>query len=368
MGDVDEIKRLLGEEDRPSRPSLSPPRPPPYVWVCDAIAYIEHLEEAQTDALAKLDNMEDGLQCISSDPRRHECAGFKSYTCIMPDRRNEVCRERHDAAYWARMYRPSDPPTEEPEQKWEEPHGTEEGEIPTKEPAFGELSLCRIQERLAEEKEQDEPTKCCKCSRVMDDPEGWVEGLNNHMWCPDCLPQSLPCPDCGEPSNWYKGMPLDERLCKNPDCDVHGWTRPPTEEPLPTELSYLKDAHPRVKEYANRTLKEQAKEPVETRVLKPISTREPHTREQQLSQDLEPENEGKWTCDNCGATRIDEEETCRLCGDMVWVRHLIEEPEKEEPDFECDVECSMEATSDDCYKCQKEQGASKEIPTEKEVE
>lgn len=73
-----------------------------------------------------------------------------------------------------------------------------------------------------------------------------------------------------------------------------------------------------------------ADEPVETRVLKPIPTREPRNREQQLSQDLEPENEGKWTCDNCGAARIDEEKTCRLCGDMVWVRHQLEEPEKKE--------------------------------------
>lgn len=38
----------------------------------------------------------------------------------------------------------------------------------------------------------EEPTKCCKCSRKMDDPEGWVEGLNNHMWCPDCQPPKEP--------------------------------------------------------------------------------------------------------------------------------------------------------------------------------
>lgn len=38
----------------------------------------------------------------------------------------------------------------------------------------------------------EEPVKCCKCSRKMDDPEGWVEGLNNHMWCPGCQPDEEP--------------------------------------------------------------------------------------------------------------------------------------------------------------------------------
>lgn len=173
MNELEEAKNLLGKAMAPIKEVIE--------WADydsdkmnleDSLAIIKVVQELLDRVVAG-----EALSCTSSDPLRHKCAGFKDYTCLMPERRKDVCYDRHDAGYWARMYDPAKdeyikPPAEQPGCPLSDAMGGEESGIMDPCPLHwvdcdsheGELcgagSVCEAAAQYnAEEKATEEPEK-----------------------------------------------------------------------------------------------------------------------------------------------------------------------------------------------------------------